>query len=164
MKTALSERVFLLYLLLTFYCFGAAMMNEFVEYQSWADLGQYISASDFGKWHAATSQTMIPFLVLPMALLTLVAISLIWFLPSTIPRWMLWIVLGCHIIAWLSTILIQVPIELQFDQQGYSGPLMQRLLTTDWIRKGAFFVEIPVALWMVSYFLNRARTPSKVEV
>ena len=77
---------------------------------------------------------------------------------------MLWLVLGCHVIAWLSTLLIQVPIEQQLDQQGYSGPLMQRLLTTDWIRKGAFFVEIPVALWMASSFLNRVRILSKVEV
>jgi len=164
MKTALPQRVFLLYLLLTFYCFGAAMMNEFVEYQSWADLGQYISASDFGKWHAATSQAMIPFLVLPMVLLTLVALSLIWFLPAWIPRWMLWLVLGCHVIAWLSTLLIQVPIELQLDQQGYSSPLMQRLLTMDWLRKGAFFVEIPVALWMASYWLKRTNSLLRVEV
>jgi len=92
-------RVFLIYLILTFYCFGAAMMNEIVEYQSWADLGNYITAADFAKWHTATSRQTLPILVLPMIILTLTAISLIWFLPPVIPRWTLWIVLSCHAIA-----------------------------------------------------------------
>lgn len=148
-------RVFLIYLILTFYCFGAAMMNEIVEYQSWADLGNYITAADFAKWHAATSRQTLPILVLPMIILTLTAISLIWFLPPVIPRWTLWIVLSCHAVAWCSTIFVQVPLEMQLSTQGYSRILAEQLINSDWIRKGAFFVEIPIVLFMTFHLFNK---------
>jgi len=151
-------RVFLIYLILTFYCFGAAMMNEIVEYQSWADLGNYITAADFAKWHAATSRQALPILVIPMIILTLTAISLIWFLPPVIPRWTLWVVLSCHAVAWCSTLFVQVPLEMQLSTTGYSRMLTEQLIQSDWIRKGAFFVEIPVVLFMTIQFFNKTLT------
>lgn len=158
MNTTATHRVFLCFLLLTFYCFGAAVMNEWVQYQSWADLGQYISVADFARWHTATNKLIIPVLVLPMALLTMIAFSLIWLLPPLIPRWTLWVVLSCHVVAWCSTLFIQVPIEMQLEQQGYSSALMQQLLRTDWIRKVAFLVEIPVVIFMASYLFKNIRS------
>ena len=151
-------RIFLIYLVLTFYCFGAAMMNEIVEYQSWADLGNYITAADFAKWHTATSRQTLPILVLPMIILTLTAISLIWFLPPVIPRWTLWIVLSCHAVAWCSTIFVQVPLEMQLSTTGCSRMLTEQLIQSDWIRKGAFFVEIPIVLFMTIQLFNKTLT------
>jgi hypothetical protein len=152
------------YLLLSFYCFGAAMMNEFVEYQSWADLGTYLSAGEFASWHSLTSARAVPFLVLPMLAATLVALSLLRFLPPAVPRWCLWVVLACHALAWTSTLLYQLPLEMQLDRGAYSPTLMAELWRTDWLRKLAFLVEIPVVGYMAHRFFQQvtllAETPA----
>ena len=57
------------------YCPGAAV-NEFVEYQSWADLGPYLSAADFAAWYLATAQHITPFLTVPAVLLSGVLVLL----------------------------------------------------------------------------------------
>lgn len=131
-------RVFLAYLLVTFYCFGAGMMNEFVEYLSYADLGRLISPAEFARWHQATSQNVLPFLVLPILLGNVALIALFFNRPPSVPKWTLWVALACALTAWASTILFQVPIEAQFDKGNYTPALMERLWQTDWIRKGAF--------------------------
>lgn len=88
-------RVFLAYLLLTFYCFGAGMMNEFVEYLSYADLGRYVSPADFARWHQATSQYVLLFLVLPILLGNVALIALFFNRPPGVPKWTLWVALAC---------------------------------------------------------------------
>jgi hypothetical protein len=149
-------RIFLAYLLLTFYCFGAGMMNEFVEYLSYADLGRYLNPANFARWHQATSQNVLPFLVLPILLGNVALIALFFNRPPVVPKWTLWVALGCALTAWASTILFQVPIEAQFDQGHYSPALMERLWQTDWIRKTAFFVEIGVVMYMAACFFRSA--------
>ena len=124
------------------------MMNEFTEYYSWARLGQYISPSDFAKWLAASNKLRVPFLVLPMFVDTVLAFSLLKYLPVTAPREVLWVILSCHIVAWISTFVFQLPLEMQLGKQGYSEVKMERLLSTDWIRKAAFFIEIPAVIFM----------------
>ena len=94
------------------------MMNEFVEYQSYADLGRYLNPADFAKWHAATSKNIVLFLVLPILLGNIALIALFWNRPPSVPKWTLWVALACALTAWASTIAFQVPIEQQFDQGG----------------------------------------------
>ncbi|SOD92214.1 hypothetical protein [Spirosoma fluviale] len=148
--------VFLTYLLLTFYCFGAGMMNEFVEYLSYADLGRSFPPADFARWHQATSQNVLPFLVLPILLGNIALIALFFNRPASVPRWTLWVALACVVAAWTSTILFQAPIEQQFDEGHYSPALMARLWQTDWIRKMAFLVEIGVVIYMAVCFFKQA--------
>ena len=131
-------------------------MNEFVEYLSYADLGRLISPTDFARWHQATSQRVLPFLVLPILLGNVSLICLFFNRPPSVPKWTLWAVLACALIAWISTILFQVPIEGQFDQGNYTPALMERLWQTDWIRKIAFFVEIGVVIYMAACFFRPA--------
>ena len=82
-------RVFLAYLILTFYCFGAGMMNEFVEYLSYADLGRSISPTDFAHWHQTTSQHVLLFLVLPILLGNVTLLALFFNRPPSVPKWTL---------------------------------------------------------------------------
>ena len=148
--------IFLTYLLVTFYCFGAAMINEFVEYYSWADAGRFMSAPDFAAWLTASGKIRVPFLVLPLIIDTILAFMLIRYLPVTAPKWILWIILTCHIVAWSSTFIFQLPLELQLSSKGYSEPIMQQILSTDWIRKAAFFVEIPCVVYLArKVFLHK---------
>lgn len=159
MRTTTTYRVFLLYLLLTF-CFGAAMMSEIVDYQSWMDLRIYLTPAEFAQWHTVAGQRAIPVLVLPMALTTLVALGLLWNLPPTVPRWCLWVVLACHALAWTLTLRFQLPLEMQLDQGAYSAELMAELWRTDWLRKLAFLLETPVVSYMAVRFFRPVSAPA----
>lgn len=150
-------RIFLAYLLLTFYCFGAGM-NEFAEYKSYADLGRYLSPADFARWHEATSKNVVPFLVLPILLGNVALVALFWNRPHSVPKWTLFVALACTLTAWVSTIVFQVPIEQQFDLGGYTPALMSRLWQTDWIRKIAFFMEIGVVIYMAICYFRQNKT------
>lgn len=149
-----TYRVFLLYLLLTFYCFGAAMMAEIVDYLSWRDLGAYLSPAEFARWHTVAGARAVPVLVLPMVATTLLALSLLRYLPPAVPRWCLWVVLACHAVAWASTLRYQLPLETQLDHGAYSAALLANLWRTDWLRKLAFLVEIPLVTYMALRFFQ----------
>ncbi|WP_324679108.1 hypothetical protein [Hymenobacter sp. GOD-10R] len=160
MRSTPTYRVFLLYLLLTFYCFGAAMMSEIVEYLGWRDLGAYLSPAEFAQWHAGAGPRALPVLVLPMVAATLAALSLLRYLPARVPRWCLWVALACHALAWIATLRFQVPLEMQLDQGNYSPALLAELWRTDWLRKLAFLIEIPVVSYMAVRFFEAEVVPS----
>lgn len=161
MKTpsTFSHWIFVAYLFLTFYCLGAAVMNEFVEYQSWADLGPYLSVADFAAWHIATTQHTMPFLTIPAMLLTGALVLLYWHLPPNVPRPVLWLASLCHVLVWATTIFVQWPLEEALSQGYYTPDLMERLLRTDWVRKLLLFVEAPLAIYMA----YRALRPASAE-
>lgn len=147
----------LAYVVLTFYCLGAAVMQEFVEYQSWADLGPYLSAADFAAWHLATTQYATPFLTVPALLLSAVLLLLCWHLPPAVPRPALWLAIACHGVFWLSTILVQWPLEGALSEGSFSPDLMARLLHSDWVRKVLLLVEAPLAVYMAHRVLQAAQ-------
>ena len=149
-----SHWIFLAYLVLTFYCLGAAVMNEFVEYQSWADLAPYLSAADFAAWHVATSQHIMPFLTVPAVLLSAVLLLLCLQRPPAVPRPALWLALACHGVYWASTVFVQWPLESALSEGQFSLDLMMRLLRTDWLRKLLLVVEAPLAVFMAHRVLE----------
>lgn len=151
-----SHWIFLAYLVLTFYCLGAAVMNEFVEYQSWADLAPYLSAADFAAWHLATAQHIMPFLTVPAVLLSAVLLLLCWQRPPAVPRLALWLVLACHVVYWASTIFVQWPLEGALSEGQFSPDIMARLLRTDWLRKALLLLEAPLAVLMAHRVLGAA--------
>lgn len=151
-----SYWTFLTYVLLTFYCLGAAVMNEFVEYQSWADLGPYMSATDFATWHMSTTQYTVPFLTVPALLLTVVVVLLFWQLPPSVPRAALWVVLACHVVAWSSSVFVQWPLEVELSKGNFTPELMDHLLRSDWVRKLMLFIEAPLAVYMAHRALHPA--------
>lgn len=154
--SVVAHWIFLAYLVLTFYCLGAAVMNEFVEYQSWADLGPYLSAADFAAWHLATAEHITPVLTVPAVLLSAVLVLLCWQRPPAVPRLALWLALACHAVFWASTIFVQWPLEGALSQGDFSPDLMARLLRTDWLRKVLLLVEAPLAVFMAHRVLRAA--------
>jgi hypothetical protein len=150
MKTSTSPSywVFLAYLGLTFYCLGAAVMNEFLEHQNWADLKPYLSTTDLAAWHLVTAQHTMPFLAVPLLLLTAVLGLLYWHLPPTVPRAALWLAMACHAAFWVSSVLMQWHLSGELSQTLLSPDPLDRLLHGDWLRKLLLFVETPVALYM----------------
>jgi hypothetical protein len=118
-----------LFFALSFYCFGAGMMDSLVAYHSW----NFINSEDFPLMHQESGTRIIRVFVLPTLLLTIITIIMIWKRPHTIPK--SWFVVGLsfQMIVWLSSIFIQIPIQFLLDKRRDEEAL-QRLLTTDWIR------------------------------
>lgn len=143
-----------LFFMLSFYCFGAGMIDSFALYHSWLFVGE----DEFAAVHQAAGQRIVLIFVLPTLVLTGITIAMFWYRPSIIPKHLLWSAFACQMISWLSSAFIQIPIQLQLDQ-GRDEALLNKLITTDWIRIIAWLIYISIVAKMMmrmqSIYLNR---------
>ena len=143
-RSRLSAIVFTAYIFLAFYVFGAGTTNSLVAYRTWRAVG----AREFPAFHQVDSALIIPFFVSFFFLLLIPLVLLFWFRPSIIPRWMVWTALFFYIITLLSTVLIQIPIQVELDKR-FSLALIDRLIATDLLYRRipmAFLAGINVAM------------------
>ena len=127
-RNRLSAIVFSVYIVLEFYVFGAGMTNSLVAYRTWRAVG----AKEFPAFHHIDSALIIPIFVSFFILSFIPQILLFWFRPPVIPRWMVGVALLFNGITLLSTVLIQIPIQVQLDSR-FSMDLINRLISTDLI-------------------------------
>ena len=73
-------------------------------------------------------------------------ILLFWFRPIAIPRWMIFLALLFNLIALVSTVAVQIPIQAKLDQ-AFSLELIERLISTDLIGR-----RIPMLLMAITNF------------
>ncbi|UYZ57622.1 hypothetical protein [Hymenobacter latericus] len=146
MKTNLtpSYRLLLAYLLLTLCYLGAALVGEWQEYRSWSQAGSYLSLTDFAAWSMASSQQTVLLLTVPSVVLSALVLALFWYLPASVPRGPLWVVLACHVVVWAAFFLARMPLPGAFSE----NELANLLLHSDWVRKLALLIEVPMALYM----------------
>lgn len=135
-RNRLSAIVFSVYIFLAFYVFGAGVTNSLVAYRTWRGVG----AKEFPAFHQIDSALIIPFFVVFFFLLFIPHLLLFWFRPPIIPRWMVGVALVFYLITLLSTILIQIPIQIELDHR-FSLESIDRLISTDLIYR-----RIPMAL------------------
>jgi len=141
----MSRWVFMLAFALVFYGNGAAFVESFVNYPSW----HLIGATEFTAYHAFIGPRVIAFLVAPAVTGTLVTVLLFWFRPAAIPLWWVWTVVILQVVVWISTATIQVPIQLQLGAHGFSAPLVERLMKTNWwLRRIPYGVCAAMFVWM----------------
>ncbi|GAB2957178.1 hypothetical protein GCM10027048_24540 [Hymenobacter coalescens] len=139
-----STWLFLAYVLLTFYCLGAAIFNELAEYRSWADTSAYLSAADVAAWQMATPEDNATLLFnVPYLLLTALVLALFRFLPTSVPRAALWAVLACHVAVWGLLLLARLPLQAEL-----SPTLLSLLVYSDLVRKLTLVVEAFLAAYM----------------
>lgn len=98
-----------------------------------------------------------------MVAATLLALSLLRHRSPAVPRRGLGVALACHALAWTSTLRYQLPLEMQLDRGAYSPALLAELWRTDWLRKLAFLVEIPVLAYLAWRFFRAAGGPAAAE-
>jgi hypothetical protein len=155
----ISVWLFLITFSLTFYGLGASFVESFVNYPTWALIG----TAEFPAFHQALSPLVIGYMVVPMLAATVLTILLLWFRPAPIPRRAIWMSIILQLIIWISTALIQLPIQLQLDSAGLSVPLIERLITTNlWFRKVPQVINIFLFLWMMSLLFNNFRRGDEV--
>jgi len=139
----ISTIVFSVYILLAFYVFGGGIVNSLVAYRTWRAVGE----NEFPKFHQIDSSLIIPLFVVPVFLSYIPQILLFWFRPVVISKWLVWLALLFNLIALISTITIQIPIQIELDKR-FSLELIERLISTDMIYR-----KIPMLLLAIINFI-----------
>jgi hypothetical protein len=120
------------------------MMDSFVVYHTW----KFIGAAEFAVAHQQSGGRIVSIFVLPTAVATLLLILMFWHRHVAITRTQLWICLTCMLIPWVSSALIQIPMQMELSK-GRNEVLLHQLITTDWIRViPSWFMVIVVAKMM----------------
>lgn len=142
-KNKISAIVFSVYILLAFYVLGGGIVNSLVAYKTWRVVG----ANEFPEFHHIDSSLIIPLFVVFFFLSFVPQILLLWFRPVVISRWLVWLALLFNFIALISTITIQMPIQVELDKK-FSLELIERLISTDFIYR-----RIPMLLMALINFI-----------
>jgi hypothetical protein len=143
--------LFLISFALVFYGMGASFVESFVNYPSW----RLIGANEFRAYHQTLGPLVIGYMVIPMLITTLLTVLLLWFRPVPIPQWAIWLAVVLQLLIWVSTVAIQVPIQVQLSRNGLSLPLIERLIFTNWwLRKVPQIINAILFLWLMSLLLR----------
>ena len=146
--------IFLIAFALVFYGTGAAFIEGFVNYSSW----HLIGADEFIAYHQFISPRVLTFLVAPLLLGTAFTILMLWSRPATSPAWAVWVAIALQAVVWVSTVTIQVPIQLQLSEHGLSAELIDRLIKTNfWLRRIPYAVCAGLFLWMAAQVMGAGR-------
>ena len=150
-STKTSIWLFLISFALVFYGMGASFVESFVNYPTW----RLIGANEFRAYHQALSPLVIGYMVIPMLITTILTILLLWFRPAPIPRWAIGLAVVLQLIIWVSTVAIQLPIQMQLSRDGLSLPLIERLIFTNfWLRKVPQIINAFLFLWLMSLLMR----------
>ena len=145
----MKKNLTVIFFMLSFYCFGAGIIDSFAIYHSWLFVGE----DEFAAVHQAAGQRIILFFVLPMVVLTIVTALMFWFRVNIIPKNLLWFAFTCQVVSWISSVMIQIPIQMRLDR-GKDEELLNKLITTDWIRIIAWVVYIVIVIQMILRFVK----------
>jgi len=137
-----------LFFFLSFYCFGAGMMDSFVVYHGW----KFVGVAEFAVVHEETGKRIVQVLVMETLLMTLMTILMLWSRPFNVSKKWIAAAFGCELISWVSSVIIQIPI--QFGLHHKDEAALQRLLTTDWIRIAAWLAYIIIVSRMLLVVLR----------
>lgn len=123
---------------LSFFSFGTAMMDYFLVYPSRAIVGE----QEFVAYHALLEAAILPVSVIPFFVITVQNIFLFWSRPATVEKGLVVVSLCCLLLDWASSILVQIPMNLQLNH-GKDVALIQQVIETNW---GRVFLESLQAL------------------
>lgn len=146
-----SRLIFLTAFTLVCYGTGAACMEGFVNYASWHLIGE----AEFIGYHQFISPRVLAFLVAPLVLGTVFTVLMLWSRPAVIQAWVVWAAIAMQAVVWVSTVTIQVPIQLELSAHGRSLELLARLIETNfWYRRIPYAVCAVLFLWMAAQVMG----------
>ncbi|HZV69535.1 MAG TPA: hypothetical protein VFG10_08325 [Saprospiraceae bacterium] len=159
-KNKISAVVFSVYILLTFYVFGGGIVNSLVAYRTWRAVGP----NEFPEFHHIDSALIIPLFVVFFLLSFIPQVLLLWLRPMVIPRWLVWVALLFNFITLVSTITIQIPIQVELDKK-FSLELIERLISTDFIYRRIPMLFLAIVNFIMLYKVvehagNKSSNPS----
>ncbi len=142
MSNRISTIVFSVYILLAFYVLGGGIVNSLVGYRTW----RWVGEKEFARFHQADSALIIPLFVIFFFFSFIPQILLFWFRPANIPTGLVWLAFILNLIVLVSTISVQIPIQVELDI-GFSSVLLEKLISTDMIYR-----RIPMFLLAIVNF------------
>ena len=145
MKEKKRRVFFTLMFALVLYVTGAYFVEAFANYPSWRIIG----ATEFRPYHNAFGARPIPFMVVPWFFEIALTFFLMRFRPRAVPLRAIVLAQVFNLVALASSIFIQIPIQIQFGNNGMSVQALDRLIETDPIRWVSFILKLVVYLWMM---------------
>ena len=145
-KSKISTIVFSVYILLAFYVFGGGVVNSLVAYRTWRAVG----ANEFPEFHHIDCLLIIPLFVVFFFLSFIPQILLFWFRPMVIPKGLIWLALLFNFVTLISTITIQIPIQVKLDKY-FSLELIDRLISTDFIYRRIPMLFLAIVNFIMLY-------------
>jgi hypothetical protein len=134
-----------------FYGMGASFVESFINYPTW----KFIGPNEFQTFHRAATPLIIGYLVAPILFGTFLTALLLRFRPRPIPAWALWVALGLQVIVWISTVTIQIPIQIDLSTNGLSIPAIDKLMMTNfWFRRIPYSIVAGLFFWMMLLLLR----------
>lgn len=143
----------MLFFMLYFYRIGAANVEALLNYPFWHDMGKTMSNADFINLRTEHVWKIFPIMVAPIGLLLIVTASLAIVGAPPVPRWVFAGALALQLVAIISTLTIQLPIQMHLNTAGYDAVAIKRLISTDLLfRKLPSLIEgalVVFGLWRV---------------
>ncbi len=128
---------------LTFYCLGATFFESFVNYRTW----RTIDGESFSRYHATLTPLVVRVMLIPIALYFVSSPALLVWTPPELTRKALTASVMLQAIAIASSIIVQVPIQMQLRQLGPVDALLDRLIWTDLVLRKAP-LALNAGLWL----------------
>ena len=138
------------YGLLSSYCLAGCLSEHFAIMPGWRDVG----AGEFHEVHVAQGTGLVFVYVIAKIALTVLIGALLFIAPSTIPRELLGVSAGLLAVSWVSSFVLQIPIQSRIRDHK-TPALIERLYRTDWIRVAAMAGHNGV-VWFI---IHRALAP-----
>ena len=146
MSESLRRNLFLALCVLVLLHTGVHLSQSFINYPGW----YVFEAESFKAYHGPMSIRAAILGAAPRLVELVLALVVLRFPPSAVPRWILLVGIVLATGAALSTALIQRPIHVQLGVQGNTPELVTRLLATDWIRNVLEWGRTALYVWGLS--------------
>ena len=142
-----STPVFVAFIALTFYSLGAGYLESFVNYPLWHIIGE---TDRWAAYHQALGPRVVIVLAVPALALSLLANVLLFFYrPAAVPTWTIVATLALLLVAIVSTIAIQIPIQMSLDV-AYDRAAVDRLIRSSlWLRDVTGGIRAATAAYML---------------
>lgn len=146
----LRTAIFLIFIILTIYCYGAGMMDYFAIYEPW----KLIDAEDFAAFHQYQGVRVINIFVIPSAIMTLFNIATVIAPPAYISRKLLVYSLIAYAFDWIFSFTMQIPIQLELETRK-DLQLLEELLRTNWYRFAADTIQFLIVCFILWKLLRK---------
>ena len=148
-----SKRLFFtIVFALVFYVTGASFVQSFVNYPTWKLIGE----GEFQIYHNQMSPLIVKFMVLPWLLEIALTVLMFWLRPRIVPVGAVALALIFNLVAVASTVIIQIPIQIELGENGLSLHAIDKLLETDPIRWASGILRAFLYVWMMSRVVRSA--------
>ena len=102
-----------LYIFFSFYVFGCLVLENDLNYPTW----QFIGAAHFPMYHQDLNERLIYILFLPMGIQLMLNVLFIFFHPTKLRKNIIMAALSFHLYVLVESLVMQVPIHAQLQQQ-----------------------------------------------